>query len=108
LDLGLPDSEGIDTLNKIRQLVDDTPIVIITGTMKDELKLDEHKEAGHIKDFIIKPTDQMQIIVAVTSALLSSIELWSVETCIERGTIKYVHKDLQILRSMIAPLTEVK
>ena len=38
LDLGLPDSQGLDTLVRLVQAVADVPIVVLTGTDDDELE----------------------------------------------------------------------
>lgn len=35
LDLGLPDSKGIETFNKVRNKFKDTPIVILTGSIME-------------------------------------------------------------------------
>jgi DNA-binding response OmpR family regulator len=110
LDLGLLDSEGFDTLRGIRHVAPDTPIVVITGTV-NEKELIHEVDAGNITDYVIKPPNEVRLVIAVTVALLSSIEIKTVETCTRTGTINYVHKDLQTLqtlRSLVEPLIEVK
>lgn len=37
LDLGLPDSKGFDTFNKIKNYWEDGPVIVLTGNNDDEL-----------------------------------------------------------------------
>ncbi|WP_414468323.1 sensor histidine kinase [Methanobacterium sp. ACI-7] len=52
LDIGLPDSQGIDTLLKIRIQNDEIPIIIFTGLDDEKIGLDALKEGA--QDYLIK------------------------------------------------------
>lgn len=52
LDLGLPDSQGLETLNKINEQVPEVPIVILTGLADEVVTADAlHKGA---QDYLVK------------------------------------------------------
>lgn len=53
LDLGLPDSQGLDTLGTVLEAAPGVPIVVLTGTEEDELA-DQALLAG-AQDFLEKP-----------------------------------------------------
>ncbi len=51
-DLGLPDSEGLDTLQRMREAAVDVPIVVLTANDDTELALEAVEE--HAQDFLVK------------------------------------------------------
>lgn len=61
LDLGLPDSKGLDTLLKIRQVAPDVPVVVLTGIN------DEHLSMGALEhgaqDYLVKDMTEGDILV---------------------------------------------
>jgi signal transduction histidine kinase/DNA-binding NarL/FixJ family response regulator len=52
IDLGLPDSSGIDTFKKIKEHADLAPIVILTGLDDEEIALTTVKEGA--QDYLVK------------------------------------------------------
>ena len=52
LDLGLPDSQGLTTFIRLRDAVDDVPVVVLTGMQDDEVAL-AAIEAG-AQDYLVK------------------------------------------------------
>ncbi len=63
LDLGLPDSQGIDTLLAVRQKFPRMPIIVLTGLADEEFALkaiqsgaDEYLIKGRINDFLLVRT----------------------------------------------------
>ena len=52
LDLGLPDSMGLDTVRTIRAQIADTPIVVLTGTNDEQMGLAAIQEGA--QDYLIK------------------------------------------------------
>jgi two-component system, cell cycle sensor histidine kinase and response regulator CckA len=52
LDLGLPDSAGLETLRGMRQQAPDVPIVVVTGNIEDQVGLAAIKEGA--QDFVVK------------------------------------------------------
>ena len=52
LDLGLPDSSGIETLTRITELATDCSIVILTGNADEQLGVEAMKMGAH--DYVIK------------------------------------------------------
>ena len=52
LDLGLPDSSGIETLTRITELATDSSIVILTGNADEQLGVEAMKIGAH--DYVIK------------------------------------------------------
>jgi len=52
LDLGLPDSQGLDTFERIRRLARDVPIVVASGTDDETLAIEAVR--GGAQDYLIK------------------------------------------------------
>jgi two-component system, NarL family, sensor histidine kinase UhpB len=52
LDLGLPDSQGLDTVRQMRHAVPDIPIVIMTGLSDENIGLQAVEEGA--QDFLVK------------------------------------------------------
>ncbi len=52
LDLNLPDSQGIDSIRRVRQVAPDVPILVMTGLNDDELAL-RAMQAG-AQDYLVK------------------------------------------------------
>ena len=52
LDLGLPDSDGIDTVKRVHVLNPNIPIIILTGSDNEELGVEAIKEGA--EDYLIK------------------------------------------------------
>lgn len=47
LDLGLPDSDGIGTLVRLRHEAPETPIIVLTATDNDAVELESAREGAH-------------------------------------------------------------
>lgn len=52
LDLSLPDSQGVETISRLRAACDDVPILVLSGASSDELRLDAIRAGA--QDFIGK------------------------------------------------------
>ncbi len=52
LDLGLPDSTGVKTYNKVSEIVSDIPVVILTGLDDEEIAVGAVKKGA--QDYLIK------------------------------------------------------
>ena len=52
LDLGLPDSDGLDTLRAMRRRAADTPVVVLTGNDDERLGLAAIQEGA--QDYVVK------------------------------------------------------
>ena len=52
LDLGLPDTQGLPTLDRLRALVPDVPVIVVTGTDDDEQGLAAVREGA--QDYLVK------------------------------------------------------
>jgi DNA-binding NarL/FixJ family response regulator len=52
LDLGLPDSQGLETLNQVRAAAPDVPVVVLTGADDETLALDAAQQGA--QDYLIK------------------------------------------------------
>jgi CheY-like chemotaxis protein len=56
LDLGLPDSQGLQTLYDMLQLNEELPVVVLTGL--DDIKLGREAVAAGAEDYLEKKTDR--------------------------------------------------
>ena len=61
LDLGLPDSQGLDTLVRLRREVPDVPIVVLTGTDDEAMGLRALQKGG--QDYLTKGQLHEQLLV---------------------------------------------
>ena len=61
LDLGLPDSQGLDTLRRLRSIVPDLPVVVMTGIDDDDLAVKAVHEG--VQDYLVKGQVQNDILV---------------------------------------------
>lgn len=61
LDLNLPDAEGLESLERLRKTVPDTPVVVLTGLSDEETAI----EAVHLgaQDYLIKGTQDGATLV---------------------------------------------
>ncbi len=73
LDLSLPDSEGLDTLIRVRQTAPDLPIIVLTGIDNRQLSLQVLSHGA--QDYLVKG--------AITAAILTRV----IRYAIERGRI---------------------
>jgi DNA-binding NtrC family response regulator len=69
LDIRLPDSSGISTLEVLRQVRPDVPIIMVTGNTDAELARDTLKCGAF--DYIMKPFDLSRLARVVEIALAS-------------------------------------
>ena len=61
LDLGLPDSQGLETLAQTRKIAPNTPVVVLTGLQDSELALQALQEGA--QDYLVKGTVESQSLV---------------------------------------------
>ncbi|MFC1528687.1 response regulator [Candidatus Latescibacterota bacterium] len=67
LDLGLPDIQGLEVLEKVRHIKPDIPVIIFTGhDLKNEREVFAELRAD---DYILKPFDVTDLVVAVRNVL---------------------------------------
>jgi diguanylate cyclase (GGDEF)-like protein len=72
LDLGLPDSRGMVTIDQVRQTSPDIPIIVLTGLSDEEIGVEAIKR-GAI-DYITKPVNQTVLKTRIGIAL-QTVEL---------------------------------
>lgn len=63
LDLGLPDSFGVETLRSVRRLVPDIPVVVLTGNEDEEVAIQSMKAGA--QDYILKGNISTEILERV-------------------------------------------
>jgi len=69
LDINLPDSTGISTLDCLHQVRPDVPIIMVTGNTDAELARDTLKRGAF--DYVMKPFDLDRLARVVEVALAS-------------------------------------
>lgn len=69
LDLGLPDGEGTQILERIRTLRPDVPVVVLTGERSVEVAV-RAVQCG-ASDYLTKPTDRERVILTMRNAARS-------------------------------------
>jgi DNA-binding NarL/FixJ family response regulator len=124
LDLGLPDSEGVDTLKKLRELREDVPVVVVSGT-SDRQCVTRVIDLGAM-GFIPKSTSVEEMLNALRTVFHGGIFLpneylassgavaieakplnltprqWQILYSILRGkSIKHIARDLDIAGSTV-------
>jgi signal transduction histidine kinase len=76
LDLGLPDSNGIDTVRKVHNTSPDTPVIVLTGLDDEEMGLEAIKSGA--EDYVVKGKALEHVLVR------------TIQYAIERKQIKNV------------------
>jgi DNA-binding response OmpR family regulator len=94
LDLGLPDSNGIGTLHRLRYVIPDTPVVIV-GTTSECNLLHVEKQKGNITEYICKPPAELHMLVSVTNALLPK----------NSNARQYTHRDLHRIERIVEDIS---
>ena len=61
LDLGLPDSQGLDGVKKVRAANLQSPVIVLTGLADEELGLEAIKEGAD--DYVVKGENHLEIRV---------------------------------------------
>ncbi len=61
LDLNLPDSDGLETLDAVSDVVDDTPIVVLTGLRDQEVGVQAIQRGA--QDFLVKDEVTSELLV---------------------------------------------
>lgn len=61
LDLGLPDGEGLETLEKVRAIVPDLPIVVMSGLDDEAVAIEAVRQSA--QDYIVKDRWNRQLLV---------------------------------------------
>jgi two-component system nitrogen regulation response regulator NtrX len=69
LDFMLPDADGVDLLKKMREIVPDLPVIMISGQGTIKVAVDALRLGAF--DFLEKPLDADRIMVTVRNALTS-------------------------------------
>jgi DNA-binding response OmpR family regulator len=69
LDINLPDSSGTSTLDRLRQLRPEVPVIMVTGNGDEELACETLQHGAF--DYVMKPFDIRRLIQAVDLALVS-------------------------------------
>jgi DNA-binding NtrC family response regulator len=69
LDINLPDSSGTSTLDRLRQLRPDVPIIMVTGNADEELARDALQRGAF--DYVMKPFEIDRLTQVVEAALAS-------------------------------------
>jgi DNA-binding response OmpR family regulator len=83
LDLGLPDSSGLNTYNKISEVVSNIPVVVLTGLDDERIAISAVKKGA--QDYLVKGEVDNRIL------------LHSLEYAIERSKLLFRLKRLQEL-----------
>jgi PAS domain S-box-containing protein len=63
LDLGLPDAQGLEVFDKIRECVPAVPVIVLTGSDDDALALETTRRGA--QDYLVKPSVDVQILSRV-------------------------------------------
>lgn len=67
LDMTLPEMHGVQTLQQIRRLNANVPVVVVTGETSDETR--QQCERLGVQEYLSKPADHKQILSALRRAL---------------------------------------
>lgn len=84
LDLGLPDSQGVDTLNKLYQSKPEAPVIVLTGLADETVGIQAVKEGA--QDYLIKGQVDSRLLVR---SVCYAIERKRVEEALQRSEKLY-------------------
>lgn len=110
LDLSLGDSNGIYTLNRVRDKAKDVPIVILTG-MDDEMTAMKSLKEG-AQDYLVKGRTDSDLL---KKAIIYSIERFRLVSELEEKKARLEEKDkikhnflLMVFHELLIPATSIK
>src|ERR1035437_2687783 len=110
LDLSLGDSNGIYTLNRVRDKAKDVPIVILTG-MDDEMTAMKSLKEG-AQDYLVKGRTDSDLL---KKAIIYSIERFRLVSELEEKRARLEEKDkvkynflLMVFHELLIPATAIK
>ena len=83
-DLGLPDSQGIDTFHRLSQAAPNTPLIILTGLNDPTLAIESLREGG--QDFLLKSEINPH---SLGLALRFAIERWQSRKALQDSEEKF-------------------
>ena len=88
LDLGLPDSQGLDTLAQVQAAAPHTPIVVLTGLDDDELGVNAVRRGA--QDYLVKGQVESNLLVRVITYAIErkQAEQQRLELTMERERVK--------------------
>ena len=84
LDLGLPDSQGLQTLHKFRQALPEVPVIVLTGTDDQELALTAVRDGA--QDYLVKGQFNRSLL---TRAARYAVERQKAETALRESETHY-------------------
>ena len=67
LDENMPGMSGLEMLDQLRIILNETPVIMITKS--EEERLMENALGSNIKDYLIKPVNPNQILMAIKKLL---------------------------------------
>lgn len=102
LDLNLPDSQGIDTVERLRRAAPELPLVVLTGTRDAELV--SRILARGAQDYVVKGDADPHLL---GKALQYAVERHRVAAELDRRTRELVRSEMQI-REQAALLDEAR
>lgn len=109
LDLGLPDSEGIDTLHIVRNAIPNLPIIVLTGLNDEMVALHAVREGA--QDYLVKGQIDRQVLVRAISyacerhSLTAALQSWALVDELtglynRRGFITIAAEQLKLARRL--------
>jgi signal transduction histidine kinase/DNA-binding response OmpR family regulator len=90
LDLSLPDSQGLDTISRLRSHADNVPVVVLTGLDNEEIAVQSVEQGA--QDYLVKGQ--------VDGHLLARSLRYAVQRHRAEQTLKQRHRELLILRKI--------
>lgn len=73
LDLGLPDMQGLDLLRRIRSLIEDVPIVVLSSRDDETSKVDALDNGAD--DYVTKPFGMKELLARIRTALRHRLQV---------------------------------
>jgi two-component system KDP operon response regulator KdpE len=96
LDLGLPDTDGLDLIRTLRGRGDKTPIVVLSSRGEESSKV-EALELG-ADDYVTKPFGMAELIARIRTALRHRLQAAGADPVFESGAlyIDLVHRQVSV------------
>lgn len=94
LDLGLPDSEGLDTISQFNQAVPDVPIIILTMVDDEDLALQAMAQGA--QDYLVKDQVTTQLLRRSIRYAIERSQILQKLRNSERATLEALNKEREL------------
>lgn len=108
MDIKMPKMDGMETLEKLRTLAPDTPVIMISGHANIDTAVESVRKGAF--DFISKPPDLNRVLITVRNALDRSSLVTETKTLkrqVSKGKVQEIIGESEAIRQIMSTIERV-